>query len=112
MIRSDATWREVLLLLQEYFGRKDTQGKPQAVTFMYEKYEVTVPMGGRQEVCEEVMKSVLFPSIKKSELEKKKSEGRHTYVVRSELEYRQCWHYAEHQYRTLLAAKIVPERQV
>ncbi len=100
------------MILQEYFNRKDAQGKPQAVTFMYEKFEVSVSMGGRQEVCEDMLRMVLYPEMKKGELEKKKSEGRHTYVVRSELEYRQCWHYAEQQYRALLAAAIVPQRQV
>jgi hypothetical protein len=46
------------------------------VTIMYEKYEVAVPMRGRQEMCEKMVKEVVFKGRNQGDIEKIKAESR------------------------------------
>lgn len=43
---------------------------------MYEKYEVAVPMRGRQEMCDKMIKEVVFKGRNQGDIEKIKAESR------------------------------------
>ena len=84
----------------------DENGDTKRYCFMYEKFSVTTkeastgstPATVSTEVSEMRLR-LLNASLREAEIIKLKNETRINFTVKTELEFRQCWHWIEMEYR-------------
>ena len=109
-LEANVTWNELLLLLEMLIHEKNEKGELKSWCFMYEKFNIKT-QDGWDEVSEMRLR-ILNPSMRDAEIIKLKNESRISFSVKTELDFRQCWHWIEHEYRWILSATTdVPEGQ-
>jgi WD40 repeat protein len=109
-LEANVVWEELLLLLEMLVHEKNEKGELKSWCFMYEKFNIKT-QDGWDEVSEMRLR-ILNPSMRDAEIIKLKNECRISFSVKTELDFRQCWHWLEHEYRWVLSATTdVPEGQ-
>lgn len=109
-LEANVTWNELLMLFEQFVLEKDDDGLPKMWSFMYEKFNINTKEGWTE--VSEMRLRYLNPSLREAEIIKLKNESRVSFSVKTELDFRQCWHWIEHEYRWVLSfAADVPEGQ-
>ncbi|KAJ1479665.1 hypothetical protein T484DRAFT_1813364, partial [Baffinella frigidus] len=110
-VSSNVTWEELRMMIQHFIEEKLPDGSFQRFSFIYEKYHALIPLKGWEEVCGRRL-AILNPKLKDADLTRLKAESKRTFAVKSELDFRQVWHWAEQEYRACLTARsLVPQTQ-
>ena len=109
-IAGNVAWEEMLLMLQQFVFETDENGVLKSWCFLYEKFKILTKEGWEE--VSELRLRTMNPSLREAEMIKLKNESRISYSVKSELDFRQCWHWIEHEYRWILSSTSdVPEGQ-
>jgi len=108
---ANVCWNEVLLMIEQFVHEKDAEGVVKSFCFLYEKFNINTKEGWTE--VSEMRLRCLHPSMREAEIIKLKNESRISFSVKTELDFRQCWHWIEHEYRWMLSfTSDVPEGQI
>jgi WD40 repeat protein len=109
-VAANTTWKELLLLLEHFVMEKNEKDEMNSWCFMFDKYKINTREGWSE--VSELRLKCMYPSMRQAELIKLKNESRIQFSVKTEADFRQCWHWIEHEYRWILSfTSDVPEGQ-